>query len=149
MIRKNLRGFTLIELLIVITIIGIILALSIFGLQGARESARDGKRKADLEQIRSGLELYKADCNKYPSGSLTAGNDLRGDGSSTTCSTNNYYLTSIPGDPNPGRLYPYTSSGTPPTSYTLCASLEGVGSAQSGCGSCGTGFTCNYKITNP
>ncbi|MCK4588676.1 prepilin-type N-terminal cleavage/methylation domain-containing protein, partial [Candidatus Woesebacteria bacterium] len=60
------KGFTLIELLVVISIIGILLALSIFGLQGARKSARDSKRKADIELIRSGIEIYKADCNVYP-----------------------------------------------------------------------------------
>ena len=60
------KGFTLIELLVVISIIGILIAVSIFGLSGARESARDARRKSDLELIRSGLELYRADCNAYP-----------------------------------------------------------------------------------
>ena len=67
---KNSGGFTLIELLVVISIMGILLALSVFGMQDARRASRDGKRKADIEQIRSALEMYKADCGKYP---LTAG----------------------------------------------------------------------------
>ncbi len=41
-------GFTLIELLVVIAITAILIGLSVFGLQGARESARDAQRKADL-----------------------------------------------------------------------------------------------------
>ena len=52
-------GFTLIELLVTISIIGILIGLSVFGLQGARQSARDAKRKADLDmrlrQVMSGL----------------------------------------------------------------------------------------------
>jgi type II secretion system protein G len=64
---KRYKGFTLIELLVVIAIIGILLALSIFGLQGARQSSRDAKRKSDLESIRSALELYKSDKGVYPS----------------------------------------------------------------------------------
>lgn len=65
---KNLYsdGFTLIETLVVITIIGIILALSTFGLQGARKATRDAQRKSDLEAIRSALELYKSDNGQYP-----------------------------------------------------------------------------------
>src|SRR5689334_22004949 len=92
--HKN-SGFTLIELLVVISIIAILVGLSIFGLQGARESSRDAKRKADLEQIRSGIEIYRADCNTYPVGSGNAssvlGSALMGDDSSTSCASTNTY----------------------------------------------------------
>jgi prepilin-type N-terminal cleavage/methylation domain-containing protein len=66
--KNSNKAFTLIELLVVISIIGILTGLSIFGLQGAREASRDATRKAALEQIRSGLEIYKADCDSYPIG---------------------------------------------------------------------------------
>jgi prepilin-type N-terminal cleavage/methylation domain-containing protein len=62
----KILAFSLIELLVVVAIIGIILAMTIFGLQGSRASARDAQRKADLESIRSALEMYKADHNTYP-----------------------------------------------------------------------------------
>lgn len=148
--RKSIRSaFTLIELLVVISIIGILIALSIFGLQGARQSARDSRRKADLELIRSGLEIYKSDCTRYPSpasGNLIP-NPLMGTGTSSTCLSTNTYISLTPTDPVPPRTYFYSSSGT---TYVLCAALEqapnpAVGT--SGCGSCGV--TCNYKVTNP
>ncbi len=143
-------AFTLIELLVVISIIGILIAVSVFGLQGARETSRDSRRKADLEQIRSGIEIYKSDCNVYPA-SLTAGSALKGDGSVPACSLNNTYITAVPDDPTtPGRNYLYYSNGT---IYEICASLEQVQSGGTelcgGSSTCGSGAPCNYKVINP
>lgn len=145
------KGFTLIELLVVISIIGVLIALSIFGLQGARESARDARRSADLEEIRSGLEIYKSDCNRYPTraptGELTG--SLVGTGTPTSCSGSNTYISKIPQDPaSPSQSYLYYSENG--TSYELCASLEKGGTSQicGGSSSCG-GLGCNYKVTSP
>src|SRR3990167_5669693 len=101
------KGFTLIELLVVISIVGILIGLSIFSLQGARETSRDAKRKADLEQVRSGVEIYKSDCNKYPT-SLSS--PLVGDGSVTSCAVTNIYINQVPTDPiSPTSDYSYSS----------------------------------------
>lgn len=141
------RGFTLIELLVVITIVGILIGLSVFGLQGSRESSRDARRKADLELIRSGIEIYKSDCLAYPIATYTTNwpSSIVGDGSPTSCAVANVYLAP-PTDPSSlERNYYYTSDGT---TYTLCASLEqGGGGVPAGCGSCTV--ACNYKVTNP
>lgn len=145
MLRKN--GFTLIELLVVISIIGILIALSVFGLQGARKAARDARRKADLEEIRSGVETYKADCGLYPA---SIGSSLSGDGSTSTCLTTSTYIKEVPTDPVPSRKYLYTGASD---TYELCASLESGGSTVTcnGSSDCGNGSvaTCNYKVTNP
>jgi len=141
-------AFTLIELLVVISIIGVLIGLSVFGISGARESSRDAKRKADLELIRSGIEIYRSDCNAYPSATYTTNwpAQITGTGAPTSCAVTNVYL-SPPSDPNsPVRYYRYSSSGT---TYELCASLEqGSGSVSCG-GSTDCGLTCNYKVTNP
>jgi type II secretion system protein G len=148
-------GFTLIELLVVISIIGILIGLSIFGLEGARVSARDAVRKADLEQIRSGLAMYKADCDAYP---LTTGNnalnlststELTGDNSTANCLSGNQYLSTIPQDPVSTQSYVYVSDGI---TYEICAELEqGDGGATNLCGGGCGGATngCNYEVTNP
>lgn len=150
------EGFTLIELLVVLSIFGILIGLTLFGIGGARESSRDGKRKADIELIRSGIEIYRADCNQYPSGSgdpatvlATGGTSLVGDDSTASCLSSNTYLGQIPTDPrDPNSSYRYFSDGT---TYEICAVLEqGSGSVTCGGSSaCGSETNCNYKVTNP
>lgn len=142
--KKHTRGFTLIELLVVISIIGVLIALSVFGLQGARKASRDAKRKSDVEQIRSGIEIYKSDCDKYPP---TLGTSLIGDGSVTSCPDTNTYISSTPVDPlTPTNVYSYYN--TTPNTYEICVALEQGGSTVTCTGSCGTA-TCNYKAVNP
>jgi general secretion pathway protein G len=139
------KGFTLIELLVAMTVASVLMGLALVSYQGARKSARDGKRKADLEQIRSALEMRRADCGSYPNGNLSSGQDIRGDGSSSSCSSSTVYIT-IPSDPLSGRVYSYSGTAN---SYTLCAALEAGGGTVTGCAPCGSGVTCNYKVTNP
>ena len=148
------KGFTLIELLVVISIIGVLIALSVFGLQGARQSSRDARRKADLEQIRSGLEIYKADCGAYPLSSGAGAFSLPG---STTLTgacpgpTVNTYISSVPVDPVPtNSSYGYSSNGT---TYILCTALEQAPSSAMPniglcSGKCGNS-ACNYIVQNP
>lgn len=146
--NKVSQAFTLIELLVVISIIGVLAAVSIFGLSGARESARDARRKSDLELIKAGLELYRADCNVYPTFSFPLPASLVGSGTPTACAVSNTYISEIPVDPIPAsRYYRY---GATTSGYELCASLEQSGLSTVTCGgssNCGT--SCNYKITNP
>lgn len=145
------RAFTLIELLVVISIIGILIGLSVFGLQGARKSSRDAVRKADLEQIRSGLGMYKADCNAYPTTAkftLPSATTLIGNGSTPSCVISNTYISQVPTDSITGQNYSYSSDGV---TYHLCALLEEAPSPAmdvSGCGSCGAA-ACNYVTVNP
>lgn len=148
MIKNFKRGFTLIELLVVMSVIGLLAAISIFATQGARESARDGKRKADLEQIRSVLELYRADCGSYPApvGNVVP-SPLTGPG---TCSpAGNTYANPVPQDTSPRRYY-YTRPTT--TTYFVCANLEKPPNpTPAPIGACGNncGGPCHYSVRNP
>lgn len=123
---KNTRGYTLIELLIVIVLIGVLagIFLSInFGQQ--LKKARDGKRKTDIEQIRSALEMCRSDIGSYPLTSAL----VFGTTASLVCGVNTY-LNPLPDDPKaPGAHYSYSSCATSPCfTYTLTATLEMGGS---------------------
>ncbi|MEK7075463.1 MAG: prepilin-type N-terminal cleavage/methylation domain-containing protein, partial [Patescibacteria group bacterium] len=61
--RKDQKGFTLIELLVVIAIIGLLASVVMMSLGLARAKARDVKRRADLKQIMTAMELYYSDYN--------------------------------------------------------------------------------------
>jgi len=61
-------GFTLVELLVVVTIIGILIALLMPAVQGARESARRAKCANNLKQLGLGCLAHHEKYGFYPSG---------------------------------------------------------------------------------
>lgn len=130
--RKKNFGFTLIELLVAMTIVAILTGLALVSMEGAKKASRDSKRKTDLEQIRSALEMYRADIGNYP-GAL-------GPLSPT-------YMPETPVDPI-ASTYSYFYTGATNT-YRLCARLEAGGGTDCNDKACGTAGTCNYEVNNP
>lgn len=128
------RGFTLIEILVAVSIFIMITAVAMVSYRTANRRARDGRRQADLEQIRTALEIYRADSGFYPNPGWVA----------LVATLQPTYLSDIPSDPKSYSYY-YTSNGA---TYSLCAYLEGGGSDD--CGSnCSAPGNCNYKVVSP
>lgn len=141
------QGFSLIELLVVLSIIAVISGISMFALNDVRISSRDAKRKADLETIRSAIEIYKSDCGSYPLNVPSSGTTLAGPAGSTC--VGNTYMQTVPTEPTGGN-YVYRRISN--TTYEICTRLE-QGTGTQSCGNpptstCASG-TCNFKVTNP
>ena len=127
---RSSKGFTLVELLVVIAIISILATLLLLQLGVARAKARDAKRIADVNQIRSALELFFDDNGRYMNSKVRDGVG----GLSPT------YLTNIPNDPLAtctagtydgvvsGVLncygYAYTNTAAQPSQMQIWAELE-------------------------
>src|SRR5690348_10097459 len=89
-LRHN-KGFTIIELLVVIAVIAVLSMLFVNTATINIKRGRDARRKTDLENVRSGIETFRADCNKYPA-SVSFGGSIKGDNSSTNCPNTNTYI---------------------------------------------------------
>lgn len=64
--RPGAPAFTLIELMVVVSIIGILAALSIGAFTMATQTAARNRTQATLQAIISALEVYKKDNGDYP-----------------------------------------------------------------------------------
>jgi len=134
---KKDNAFTLIEILVVATIISLLAAAGIVSYSQFLKQSRDAKRKADLEQIRAALEMYRSNSStsSYPAGNWSNLSIL-------TAPT--VYIQSLPSDPkSPTYVYYYSSNGA---DYTLAAHLEN--GSLSACQSLTTqcNGVCNYCL---
>lgn len=115
------NGFTLIEIMVATMIVAMLSIIGVVSYNSVNKRSRDAKRKSDLEQVRSALEMYRTDNGWYPGSSqvfipLT---DL----SSSLVPT---YLPSIPADPKGTTYYysPVQGASANIYQYCVCASVE-------------------------
>lgn len=114
------KAFTLIELLIVLSIVGILTSIVLVTMSGARASARDAKRQADLYQISNAMEFCYDDkeCaggQQYPAVAASGGPSSIG-----------RYMASMPADPLNASPHQYTwsNNSAAPSLYCVFTKLE-------------------------
>ena len=153
-IKNKIRfGFTLVEVLVAVTIMAILSTIGYVSYSAAGRSGRDAKRKADLENIRSALEIYKAENNCYPPNDNTDPNGIN------KTKFNSTYINPFPQDPkSPYKYWFQPQSGDNSCkdgswgakTYALCAYLENGTSLACGGIDCGTGVnSCKYRVNSP
>lgn len=139
---KNRFGFSLFELLVVISIIGIIIAVGTISYSSAQKRARDVRRKEDLQAIQKAFEQYYS---------------VNGSSYAASCDAmvaENFSGEVMPTDPKNSGDYVYNFE-CQVYGYCVCAQMEDSTAGNStGC-TCGasecsliTGGTTHYCVTN-
>ena len=107
--RRGQAGFTLVEMLVVITIIGMIMALVGPRVLGYLGESKVKAAKIQIESFSSALDLYYLDLGRYPNSSEGLAALARGN---NTPGWNGPYLRGgvVPNDPW-GHSYVYRSPG--------------------------------------
>jgi len=108
------KAFTFVELLVVVTIIAVLAGVAVVSFTNTSRRSRDTRRKLDIENIRSALELCRTETGSYP---LSIYDDIVCGGET--------YLSDTPKDPkydSPDDKYSYTRSSA--TSYSISCILE-------------------------
>ena len=107
--RKH-KGFTLIELLVVVAIIGLLASVIALNFTNSRRKARDAKRLTDIDQIRTGLDLYYSHGGGYPTDDTWNAAESAG-----TLDCDNTFIMRIPTDLVATTPYVYTGGGNDST----------------------------------
>lgn len=104
---KN-KGFTLVELMVAISIVAVLATIGFSLFQNTQATARDGKRRADVDAMTSALEThFDATAGNYPAVDATWFSDKI-----------------VPLDPLNTGTYTYLYPAAIAATYKVCATLE-------------------------
>ena len=102
-------GFSLVELMVVIVIIGLLATIVIINVMPAADRAAVTKARADIATLEQGIEMYRLDNLRYPTGQ---------EGLQALLSGN--YIRRLPDDPW-GNPYRYSAPGPEGRPYQIAS----------------------------
>ncbi len=134
---KKLGGFTLLEILVVVSIIGILIAIGSSAFTTAQKKGRDAKRRSDMKQYQNAFEQYYSENGNYAACAVME----------------DTFVGFAPVDPKPGTASPYNCTvNLTNTSYCVCATLDFTTSGNASGGAAGTctfvADSTNYCVQN-
>jgi prepilin-type N-terminal cleavage/methylation domain-containing protein len=127
-------GFTLIELIVVIALMGILATIGFSAYSTSMQTGRDNRRKLDLKNVATALQIYYSDNTSYP------GPDGNYVALPSIIPTISPYMKQVPQDPkfaSDSYIKQYVYKRMPGNCYCLGATMErsNSGEDQTG-GSC-------------
>ncbi len=145
-------GFTLIELLVSTTILAVLLTIVAVSFRKLNATARDTKRKADIQEMRGIIENYRAEMGTYP--------DYNNESGGYEYSADGNFLENIPADFMSHQFtdplvaaefgnyyyYRYRVHNLPGCTYELSARMES--SSGQSCASCGVTDASIYCVSD-
>ena len=144
---QSKKSFTLVELLIALAVLSIIVGIGLVVVNPVDQlgKTRDTRRKQDLAQIRTALEKYYEDKNRYPAQAGAADFKIQ---SGHFGSAWEPYMAKVPQDPKVDKTYAYVTDSQGQT-FQLYAYLErGQKDSEACLGGCGPGGAYYFALTS-
>jgi Tfp pilus assembly protein PilE len=141
---KKSRSFSLFEILITVLLLSALIVTSYLAIPKLIEKAYDARRKADLNKIKTNLEIYYDFAKEFPATLPDCGQPL--------FYRTQILISSFPCDPVTKLPYYYqTKSGNTQSFrlYAILANSQDVSIAKVGClGGCGSDCNYNYGVSS-
>jgi len=148
--KLNKRGFTLIELMVVVAIMAVLASVGFVSYGAVKKKGNDSKRKADLNNIMTTIEMLKNDSAAVSTAAAACTDNMFADSDTddicagnSISNGNDVLIPSLPDDPTTTQHYKvFYTNGTdgPITDYCISAPMEAVANDTFKClnGSCST-----------